>query len=281
MIAWPPVSPRPNRHSQAGTSWWPTAARRSRRPRPRCPKPGGPPSRKRSRRKLRLRELQGELESRDEAVRTAEASVASLEAARQSMLADLQRVGAERDALAASLQALDGRQPAGGTGVSSAERDQLAARIVELQGAADAARAAADGTAQELAKAQGELAGAVRESGELREALDVARANLQHRDQLLAAVPALQARLAAAEGQAREQDKPALSPGAATVLPAATWTVVEDVPGIDAALRDELATALARLKDLDGRVADSERRAAELERYLAEQAPLPPPAAPR
>jgi hypothetical protein len=46
-------------------------------------------------------------------------------------------------------------------------------------------------------------------------------------------------------------------------------------------LDEALATALARLKELDQRLGETERRNGELEAYLARLAPPPPPAAPR
>jgi chromosome segregation ATPase len=244
-----------------------------------------------------LRAVHDDLDSRTETMRQLGSTVAALEAEQKSMLADLERIRVERDdavqaeragreerdTISARLQSLDSHQrPAGDADLLKAERDHLAARISDLQAALDTAKSTGDGAAQELARAQGELAGAMIEVGSLRAALETARADLGQKDELLAALPGLQARLAVAEARVAELDRP-VTPAASEVVPAATWTVVEDnsMVGVDPTLRDELAAALARIKDLGGRVVDSERRAAELERYLADRAPPPPPAAPR
>ncbi len=239
--------------------------------------------------------LREQLDVQGAASRKLEAGKAAVEAERASLRAELERIAAERDqamaaeragreerdALASRLQSLDeGRQPAE-AGLAAAERDQLLARAAELQASLDAAKATADESGRRLVQAQGELAGARQSADGLRQALDAARTELAGKEELLAAVPALQARLALAEAKVAETVP---APGAeATMVPMATWTVVEDGGDKVAAgtLREELATALLRIKELAGRVSESESRAAELERYLGSMAPPPPPMAPR
>lgn len=241
--------------------------------------------------------LQDELRARLETLRTIESESAALRAKQASLEAELTRVGTERDqavqaermgreerdSLTAQLRSIDGQRAIGDPQLLRAERDQLAARVGELQANLDDARTAADETGRRLAESQGELGGASRDAETLHRALDDARAELAQKDRLLSGVPALQARLAIAEAKISVIERPAAFPEpAADVVPTAMWTIVEDAAEADdGSLRQELATALARIKELAARASASEQRTADLERFVGDRAPPPPPVAPR
>lgn len=240
-----------------------------------------------------VQELRSDLDARTETARALQSEVAALEARLAGLEGQLERTRAERDeamqaeragreqrdAMAARLQALDGERSAGDSRLVSAERDQLAARLGESQAALADAKSAAERANEQLLEARGALAGANSEAESLRQALESARSELRRKEELLAAAAQpVPPSLADTGGTATAAAAPAAS--GSGVVPAATWTVIEEAEA-GTSQAEELEAALARIDDLAARLSASEQRTADLERYLGDQAPPPPPLAPR
>ena len=240
-----------------------------------------------------MQDLRSDLDARTEAAGSLQSEIATLQARLTGLEAQLERTKAERDqavqadrsgreqldAMAARLQARNDAPSVGDAERLGPERDRSAAGLAAARIAVEDARSEAEQVGQQLLAARSELAGARSEAEGLRQALASANAELNLKDQALAAVATLQLPLALADAKGTTGAPTAASPEPA-VVPAATWTVVEDG---NAASRPEaeLDAALTRIDELVARLAASEQRSADLERYLGDRAPPPPPIAPR
>ncbi|HMR31623.1 MAG TPA: hypothetical protein PKA13_10630 [Geminicoccaceae bacterium] len=235
--------------------------------------------------------LRDGLDAPTRAMRALESEVAGLRARLAGLEQQLERTRVERDeaaqahragreqleAMTARLQSLAQGRPASDAGLSVAEREGLTASLAEARNAFEEARSAADRAAQQLLAANSELAVARREVEGLRQELASARSEVRLKEQALAEIPAPKDPLSLAKGVAEAPT--AESPGP-HVVSVATWTVVEDSDSA-AGPQVELAAARARIDELVARLSASEQRAADLERYLGDRAPAPPPVAPR